>query len=486
MNSIKLRRLCAAVSGAMLMGMGANAMADSTDDIINALVGKGVLTEEEGALLMRGRTGEKEAADEKKKTAISAKFKDGIVFESGDGNFSMAVNGRVHADYRAFDYEDKNVVTPAIAGSVNNPADTFDIRRARLGTKFKWGKYYEAEVVADLANTTTLDVGYLNIAWWKPVQFRMGQFKMPMNLEELTSSNNIDFMERSYVNQLAPTKEIGGMVHGSPFTGTTYALALSNGALKNAETDVREDGKDVIGRVTANFAEIMGNKDMVLHAGASFSKGDTPEATAAGVAGRTEARGATFFTAPIANSSKNEIERTRAGIEGVVAYNQFKLQSEWMKLSNEFETTARKYDVDQKAWYAEALWMITGEKYADSYKSGAFGAIKPKSDFDPVTFKGGAWEIGARYSKLDASDYNTLGLRAGAGTDADITTKTSGFGEAKAFTLGIKFLPTANTRLMLNYVKTDFDDIIGTTGLVVNNKREDSEKAIIMRAQWMF
>jgi phosphate-selective porin OprO/OprP len=230
----------------------------------------------------------------------------------------------------------------------------------------------------------------------------------------------------------------------------------------------------------------MGNKDMVLHAGASFSKGDTPEATAAGVAGRTEARGATFFTAPIANSSKNEIERTRAGIEGVVAYNQFKLQSEWMKLSNEFETTARKYDVDQKAWYAEALWMITGEKYADSYKSGAFGAIKPKSDFDPVTFKGGAWEIGARYSKLDASDYNTLGLRAGAGTDADITTKTSGFGEAKAFTLGIKFLPTANTRLMLNYVKTDFDDIIGTTGLVVNNKREDSEKAIIMRAQWMF
>jgi len=180
------------------------------------------------------------------------------------------------------------------------------------------------------------------------------------------------------------------------------------------------------------------------------------------------------------------VERTRAGLEGVVAYNQFKLQTEWLKLSNEFETAARNYDVDQKAWYAEGLWMITGEKYADSYKGGAFGSVKPLNDFDPTTFKGGAWEVGVRFSKLDASDYDTLGLRAGAGTDAAVTTKTSGFAEAKAYTFGIKFLPTANTRLMMNYVKTDFDDIIGTTGLVINNKREDSEKALIMRAQWMF
>lgn len=487
MKSIKLRCMVAAVSGALLMGFGANAMADSTDDIVNALMAKGVLTEEEGALLMKGRAGEKEAAEAKKQKAVTAKYKDGISFETGDGNFSMAINGRVHADYRSFDYEESNTVTPAIAGSVTNQgADTFDIRRARLGTKFKWGKYYEAEVVGDFANATTLDVGYLNIAWWKPVQFRMGQFKMPMNLEELTSSNNIDFMERSYVNSLAPTKEIGGMVHGSPFTGVTYALALSNGALKNAETDVREDGKDVIGRVTANFAEIMGNKDMVLHAGASFSKGDSPETLAGGVAGRTEARGATFFTAPVTNTTNNKVERSRAGLEGVVAYNQFKLQSEWLKLSNEFETAARDYDLDQKAWYAEGLWMITGEKYADSYKGGAFGSVKPLNDFDPTTFKGGAWEVGVRFSKLDASDYDTLGLRAGAGTDAAVTTKTSGFAEAKAYTFGIKFLPTANTRLMMNYVKTDFDDIIGTTGLVINNKREDSEKALIMRAQWMF
>ena len=71
---------------------------------------------------------------------------------------------------------------------------------------------------------------------------------------------------------------------------------------------------------------------------------------------------------------------------------------------------------------------------------------------------------------------------------ARITTKAAGFAKANAWTAGVKFLPTANTRLMLNYVDTSFKDVIGgaTGGVIVNNKRVDDEKALIMRAQWMF
>ncbi len=513
MKSMKLRSVVAAVTGALLMGFGASAMADTTDDIVNALIAKGVLTEEEGALLTKGRAGEKEAAEEKKKTAVSTKFKDGIVFESGDGTFKAQINGRAHADYRFFDYDDgkNNPTLPAATitnsiGNTNGVTDTFDIRRARLGFKAQFKDYYEAEVAANLGSTTgtNLDVGYLNIAWWKPVQFRFGQFKMPMNLEELTSSNNIDFMERSFVNQLAPAKEIGAMVHGSPLTGVTYALAFSNGrGQNNTESDIREDGKDMIGRVTANFAEMMDKKDMVLHAGASFSEGDTEEGTV-GVAGRTEARGATFFRAPVlANAGPTAtggtfsgIDRSRVGLEGVVAYSQFKIQAEWMQNNSDFSTQTavggakRNYDLDIENWYAEALWAITGESYADIYKNGIFGGIKPKNDFNPSTFSGGAWEIGLRYSEFDASDYNVAGIGQGVtGTaDARITTKAAGFAKAEAWTLGLKFLPTANTRLMLNYVSTDFKDAIGgdTGGIVLNRKRVDDEDAIIMRAQWMF
>lgn len=510
--NFKLNKLVAtALASTFFLGFAGTTLADTTDDIVNALMAKGILTEEEGALLMKGRTGEKEAADKKKESAVSAKYKDGLSFESGDGKFKASINGRVHADYRFFDYDDgdRNAALPigtvanslngtgyiAAAGNAGGPSaatDTFDIRRARLGFKAAWKDYYEAEVVADLSNSTTLDVGYLNIAWWKPVQFRLGQFKMPMNLEELTSSNNIDFMERSYVNQLAPTKEIGAMVHGSPFTGVTYALAASNGNLKNAETDIREDGKDMIGRVTANFAEILEKKEMVMHTGLSFSQGDIPEGTV-GVNGRTEGRGVTFFKAPTlvnTGATYDGIDRSRLGLEGAFAYNQFKVQAEWMQQNNDFKTPLRSYDLDTENWYAEALWTITGEAYADAYKGGIFGSLKPKNDFDPTTFKGGLWELGIRYSEFDASDYKTLGAGRGTAVDPAIAAanQAGGFAQAEAWTAGVKFIPNSNMRLMLNYVDTDFSDVIGgaTGGIIVNNKRVDDEKAVIMRAQWMF
>jgi phosphate-selective porin OprO/OprP len=305
-------------------------------------------------------------------------------------------------------------------------------------------------------------------------------------------------MERSFVNGLAPAKEIGAMIHGIPFTGVTYALAVSNGNAKTRETDLREDGKDVIGRVTANFAEIMEKKNMVMHAGVSFSQGDQYLSNAAATTinagtARTEGRGVVFFTNPALTGGLNrDIDRSRVGLEGVVAYNQFKLQGEWMRLSNEFATTVRNYDLDTENWYAEALWTITGENYSDAYKAGAFGGLKPKNDFDPTTFKGGLWEIGVRFSEFDASDYNTTafgeGVVGSGPADAGVIIKAKGFAEAQSYTAGIKFLPNANMRFMLNYVKTNFDNPIGgvTGGLVINNERIDDEQAVLMRAQWMF
>ena len=538
----KLRHLVAAtLAGTALLGFGVNALADTTDDIVNALIAKGVLTEEEGALLINARELEKGT---KAKTPV-AKQKDGLVIESPDGNFSFTPTGRVHTDYRIFDHDDgeNNVVpgtvaVPAVvtfngsnaaavatnttaiaaanatnsaiignsipnAGS-NIGADTFDIRRARIGFKAKYKEFYEAELNADIsvgANTsvssTNWDVAYFNVAWWKPVQFRFGLFKMPMNLEEVTSSNNIDFMERSYVNALAPQKEIGAMVHGVPYKGVTYALAVSNGSGgKQAETDIREDGKDVIGRVTANFAEMMAvpNKEAIYHVGVSFSQGDQPQGNI-GVNGRTESRGATFFRAPaLANTGAigyQNIDRSRVGLEAAVAINQFKLQGEWLQQNNDFNTNTRGYSLDTTAWYAEALWAITGEKYADGYKNGVMGSIKPLKDFDPATFSGGAWEIGLRYNEFDASDYNTVGIEQGVtlgALDTSITTKAAGFAKAKSYTAGVKFLPNSNMRFMLNYVKTDFSDVIGgaTGGVVLNNKRINDEQAVLMRAQWMF
>lgn len=455
----KLRSLvAAAVAGSLMLGFGANALADSTDDIVNALIAKGVLTEEEGALLQKGRAGEKEAAEKKKASSVSGKVKNGISWESGDGENSIAVNGRVQLDYRTYDSDDNK----------NNTTEDFDVRRAYFGVSGKLAKYYDFKVIANLAESdktadksNQLDEAYFGINWWKQASFRFGQFKMPFSLEEQTSSRFIDFQERSLANKLVPGKEIGAMIHGEPVKGMFYALALSTGEGRSNVEDKKNEGNDVIGRIGYNFAELTENKDNVYHVAAAYSNGTQSKTMA--VASNSESKGYGFTVNTLAADTK----RTRTGLEGAFAFGPVKLQSEWIRATYDHAT---KGDLDVDSWYASASWMITGEKYASSYKGGKFDRISPIKDFDPTTFSGGAWEIGVRYSDFDGKDFRGAGL---------ITPTT--VAQADAWTVGLKFIPTANTRLMLNYIDTSFDrDVVAGTG---NSK---DEKAITMRAQMDF
>ena len=455
--------------------------ADSTDDIVNALVGKGVLTEEEGALIQKGRTGEKSSKDKQ----MTAKFKDGVTFSDANGDNSLSIGGRIHTDYRNFSHNQPDDVASIPTNSANE-TDTFDMRRARIEVKGKFAGAYDFLLSTDLAgasagNTTSyLDQAYLNYTYSKPLQFRVGQFKMPMNLEKVTSSNNTDFMERALVNQLAANEDRGVMVHGV-LPGYTYALAISNGegAKNRNDADPRVDQVEYVGRGTVNFAEIMGDKTAVYHLGASGSYTELSKGTANGYLSgtssvRTEARGINIFTMPTitaVNGVHNSIERTRIGLEGAAAYGPVKLQGEYIRniFKGDLSTTA-SFDNDINVWYAEALWLVTGETYADSYKEGAWSTIKPKNNFE--FGKGtGAVEVGVRYSKFDANDWKGF---SGLSTTASTT-------ESDSWTAGAKWILNPNTKLMLNYVQTSFD-----TPITVGTDQLDKEKAVMARAQWNF
>ena len=73
--SFNLRASVVAVAGALLLTTGITAMADSTLDIVNALVTKGVLTEEEGALLTRGHSEEVDTQKKKEKKFSTSSVK---------------------------------------------------------------------------------------------------------------------------------------------------------------------------------------------------------------------------------------------------------------------------------------------------------------------------------------------------------------------------------------------------------------------------
>ena len=472
-------RTCLGLALAATLGLGAPSLhAQETpilDQLLDKLKERGVLTEEEYQALKAERDEERvqsraerrqralreaqavekeEKAKEESKSTLVGRFKEGFTLESGDKQHGISISGRVHADYRSF-MED-------------TAASTFDVRRAYLGVQGKFYNIYTFDVTGDFAQSgTTLDVAWFNAAWLQSAQVRFGQFKMPFSIEEQTSSRFIDFQERSMMNALVPAKERGIMLHGDPFKGMTYGLALSNGQGKNNnETSVELDRPDVIARVAGNAAEWVGNPDMVLHAGLAYSNG-TLAGNSAVPSGRTEARGVTFFqTGNVASSAGTDVDRQRLGGELSLAWGPFKLQGEYTKATYDTETGS---DRDIDAYYAAATWLITGERYAKSYRSGAYRAIVPNK---PLGSGGwGAWELGLRYSDFNAEDFTVTAA----------TASTAFTNKADAWTLGLKWIPITNVRFYLNYVQTEFD-----TPIRVSGKNYDDEKAVTLRGALYF
>ncbi len=172
------KKLAVAVSGALILMAGQSVQADSTTDIVDALVSKGILTEEEGKLLTKGHTS-------KTKVTPVVKEKDGaFILESANEANSIQLTGRMHLDYRASSLDAMDL-GPSARGDDRDAAsmaDQFELRRARLGVKGKFAKDFKYEVVGNLPGTATVDVAYLDWAKYDAFQIRAGKFKQPFGL----------------------------------------------------------------------------------------------------------------------------------------------------------------------------------------------------------------------------------------------------------------------------------------------------------------
>ena len=452
---MKPKLIVSSVCCALLLAAGiqAPAHADAVDKLLDKLRAKGVLSEAEvqeirGEIRAERRQAEQKAAAPAAPAApaLSGNFKDGFALESADKQHAIGLTASLQADYRAFSPSDSS-------------ANTFNIRRALFGVKGKVYGDVSYELVGDFAPAAAaVDSAFVDFGWMKNAQIRVGQFTMPFNLETIVSSNNIDYLERALNSSLAPSKELGAMVYGAPLTGFTYALALSNGAGSNAsDTVTARDGKDLLGRVSFNFAEMLGRKGLVTHLGLAYTDGAQPAGALTGGI-RTEGRGATIFTGS-APAGGAVFDRKRGGVELALAGGPFKLQSEWIQA--DFSGTGFNRKV--ASYYVSGVWAITGEDLADTYSNGIFGALKPRQAYTSAGNGSGAWVAGLRYSKLDAGDFAAATF--------------TGTRNANARTLGLNWIPNGVTRVMLNYVKTSYDAPVG--GL-------SYEKALTLRTQVNF
>jgi phosphate-selective porin OprO/OprP len=450
------------------------AYADEYKDTLNILREKNVITQQEYEDKLKAyeeKEENKKFAERRidKDVSDSVKYRqaranDGAVTENGlglkskDGNTTAQFTGRLHMDYRHYtpDY--------GVGQTTDSYQNLAEVRRARFGVRGQFNKDFKYQLLANFGNdvgasssSSTMDEMWVNYAANPEMQFQFGLFKMPFSLEQMTSSNNIDFMERSLIGQndseLIPAKETGFMLHGVPVSGLTYQLAVSRG---RGNKDAINDNFDYIGRVTTNLAELAGNKEVVAHLGAAYSIG-TIKSGVTPSSGRTEARTqSSWFVGPALSGST---ERTRAGLEAALAYKGAKVQGEYFDFTYD-PTTGNDQKI--KGYYVQALYNITGENHA--YKDGAFNWIKPNN---PVGKGGnGAWQIGVRASEFDASN---------------ITVVAGKTNRAVAMTYGLTWFVNDNLRFMINYVDTKFDALVGRSGARVNG-----DKAVLFRSQLSF
>ncbi|HEY8085906.1 MAG TPA: porin [Methylophilaceae bacterium] len=444
--------------------------------------------------ISQSKTAKVEEKGKSKGNPVYGSFKNGLVLEDGSGNWALQVNGRIQADYRTYD-----------PGEWRN--DNFTIRRARLGATFTFLQDYAVRVEGEYANsndgaksTTAMTYGYVEYNHFAGARVRIGQFKPIFGLERAESTNFTDFQELSMATATGAsfnsTYDRGLMLFGAPIKGTYYNLSYVNGSGQN--NDSLKDSKDVVGRVTANVADWAGWSNAVVHLGISGSHGSVEPSSATGSMGLsnyTEANGVTsnatatstndigtkYFSTAAFNT--RDIDKSRIGLEGALAYGPVKLQSEYIDTNFDGTTAAGKgFDKDIDAWYANLTWLVTGENYADSYKEGMFGRIVPKHNFATDLSGWGAFELGLRYSEFDASDFKGgLTCAAGSGCLTAATGTASFTTKADAWTAGAKWIMTPNSRLMFNYIHTSFDNAI-----IINSKSSDTEDAVTLRAQYDF
>lgn len=189
MKQTTIRKTSLAVASALALGLAGNAMADSTDDIVNALVSKGVLTEEEGDLLAKGRKIEKKAQEEKSRKS-----------------WYNHINIRGYVQNRVTDMTggDEGVVLwpdPSVGdeSSGSGRGQNFRIRRARIIFSGQVGDHLGFYIQPDFASTAgdTGNIAQLRDAYGdifidkeKVHRFRVGQSKVPYGYENLQSSSN--------------------------------------------------------------------------------------------------------------------------------------------------------------------------------------------------------------------------------------------------------------------------------------------------------
>lgn len=429
------------------------------EEILDIMKRSGQITEEQRkALLQRAEREARQAEAERqqaRKDAVAG-LRAGVdnyrpFLRSADGDVQVTLGGRLHVDYDAVEDGARTLTgTPLV--------DRFLVRRARLelgGTFFKW---IDLSVEAEVTNNPALNDGFLDLRFAPEAALRVGQFKQPFSLEELTSDNLIDFVERSVVNELAPSRDVGAMLWGNLLGGVvSYGVSASNGTGLN--TADNNDAKDLNGRLvlapfkTTGLAWLKG-----LQVAGDVTWGD--EGTLATAQGRTMARTSNRFVFFAAQPARGN--RTRWGTDLLWVAGPASLKFEYDRQTNQRKRLATTGgdldDVTATGWYAAATYVLTGEDKAAS------GLVVPRRLFIPENGRmgPGAWEVALRWAELAFDSDDPVDFFDGNIANGITGGRRTAENGVEALTVGLNWYLNARLRYTLNWTEYWYDNPLGT------------------------
>ena len=443
---------------------------------------------------------EEAAGTAAKSTPVVKTTANGFSLTSADSSFTIKFRGNLAVDGRKFLDE----YTPSTA-------DTWLLRRVRPYVEGTVGNYVDFRFMPDFGGGKAIvQDAYVaaRIRPWFAVQ--AGKFKGPVGLHRLQPDQYNRFMELGFPSSLVPNRDLGLQLSGSLFASRlSYAVGYFNGTADGASTDANtnpdldNDGKrDWEARV---FAQPFLNSAHFALRGIGFGLGGT-YVNSTGVATSTATnvtngattgvlstvttnsllptyrtpgqqtlfsyRGDTAGTGTINEATYADGVRRRLAPQAYYYYGPFGVLGEYTRVTQEVSrqvnaTTLRHDSLTHKAWQVEASWFLTGDE-------AAYAAFTPRSTFSPTKGGWGAWEIVARYQKID------LDPDAFTGGSASFANPATSAGAGRDVGVGVNWYLNQNFKWQLNF------DVTGFTGGNTGGTDRPDEQVLATRFSLVF
>lgn len=420
----------------------------------------------------------------------------GFSLASADGKNVFKLRGTFNLDGRYFKDFD-----PSFASSYAS-ADGWQLRKIRPYFEGTLNGNFDFRFQPDFAGGKTVILDAYLAARLKPwAVITAGKFKAPVGLERLQTEQYNRFIELGFPSSLAPNRDVGLQFSGTLGSGTVnYAAAYTGGVIDGSSSDSNpsadadsDNRREWSARVfTQPFVNSSNYYLRGLGFGIAGSNGDKTGNAAisnSGTASATTAvvttvttnawlpsyrspgqvsffsyRGDTATSITVNEASYANGTHSRLSPQAYYYIGSFGVLGEYITSKQAVRRITASSDTSvtlkNKAWQIAAAYLLTGED--ESYGA----AVVPNSNFAIGKPGIGAWEIAARYQKLDIDDAAFAG---GAGSLADPTKSVSA---ATGYGLVLNWYLNQNVRWTLEYDQVDFTGGAGTTGNIVDRQAE--------------